>query len=55
MSDVHVRVGEHRYAHHTDLDCPALNGKPETFKGRTEIGGAGAQAMPAVQEVAAMV
>jgi len=37
MSDVHVRVGEHRYAYHTDIDCPALNGKPETFKGRTEI------------------
>ncbi|WP_328844713.1 hypothetical protein [Streptomyces sp. NBC_00258] len=37
MSNVHVRIGEYRYAYHTDPDCPALNGKPETFKGMTEI------------------
>ncbi|MFI5568873.1 hypothetical protein ACIA6T_16290 [Streptomyces sp. NPDC051740] len=37
MGDVHVRVGEYRYAYHTDPDCPALNGKSETFKGRIEI------------------
>ncbi len=37
MKDVYVRIGEYRYAYHTDLDCPALNSKPDTFRGRTEI------------------
>jgi len=37
MGNVHVRKGEYRYAYHTDPDCPALNGKPETFAGKVEI------------------
>ncbi|GAA2465103.1 hypothetical protein GCM10010405_56910 [Streptomyces macrosporus] len=34
MGDVDVRVVIHRYAYHTDPDCPALNGKPEPYGGR---------------------
>ncbi len=37
MGDVQVRIGEHRYAYHTDPACPALNGKPETFRGKEQI------------------
>ncbi|GAA2472360.1 hypothetical protein GCM10010406_05080 [Streptomyces thermolineatus] len=37
MGEVHVRVGEYRSSYHTDPDCSALNGKPETFKGIEEI------------------
>lgn len=33
MGDVLVRLGKHRYAYHADPNCPALNGKPETFEG----------------------
>ncbi|NYI06404.1 hypothetical protein [Allostreptomyces psammosilenae] len=37
MGNVYVRIGIYRYAYHTDLDCPALNGKPETYQGREEL------------------
>ncbi|WP_166632873.1 hypothetical protein [Streptomyces sp. GC420] len=37
MSNVHVRIGAHRYAYHTDPGCSALNGKPETFQGIEEL------------------
>lgn len=33
MNTVHVRVGVHRTAYHTDPQCPSLNGKEDTFKG----------------------
>lgn len=31
---VHVRLGTHRRAYHPDAACPALNGKPETYRGQ---------------------
>ncbi|GHA94372.1 hypothetical protein [Streptomyces chryseus] len=31
---VHVRIGTHRTAYHPDSACPALNGKPETYRGQ---------------------
>ncbi|MFG2404236.1 hypothetical protein ACGFR8_07830 [Streptomyces brevispora] len=31
---VHVRIGTHRRAYHPDSACPALNGKPETYRGQ---------------------
>lgn len=31
---VHVRIGSHRTAYHPDAACPALNGKPETYRGQ---------------------
>ncbi|MEE1938786.1 hypothetical protein V1L54_05060 [Streptomyces sp. TRM 70361] len=37
MREVHVRIGVHRYAYHTDPGCPALNGKQETCGGRETI------------------
>lgn len=37
MPTVHVRIGGHRYAYHTDLNCPALKGKQATFKGQEQM------------------
>ncbi|MEW2631635.1 hypothetical protein AB0903_08240 [Streptomyces sp. NPDC048389] len=31
---VHVRIGTHRTAYHPDSACPALNGRPETYRGQ---------------------
>ncbi|MEW2071809.1 hypothetical protein [Streptomyces sp. NPDC007346] len=31
---VHVRIGTHRRAYHPDSACPALTGKPETYRGQ---------------------
>lgn len=36
-SAVYVRIGVHRYAYHTDADCPSLNGKQDTYKGQEEM------------------
>lgn len=33
MRPVHVRIGTHRTTYHPDTACPALNGKPETYRG----------------------
>ncbi|WP_324786157.1 hypothetical protein [Streptomyces sp. H51] len=44
MNDVHVRIGTHRDSYHTDTDCPALNGKPETFEGIEQMSRADAEA-----------
>ncbi|MCY0957704.1 hypothetical protein [Streptomyces sp. H27-H5] len=31
---VHVRIGTHRTAYHPDAACPALTGRPETYRGQ---------------------
>jgi hypothetical protein len=37
MSAVHVRTGDHRTKYHTDVDCPSLNGKQDTYMGQESM------------------
>ncbi|MDQ1069449.1 hypothetical protein QFZ32_004889 [Streptomyces canus] len=37
MSTVHVRIGDYRSKYHTDVDCPSLNGKQDTYTGQTSM------------------
>ena len=37
MSNVHVRIGDHRTRYHTDAACPSLNGKQDTYLGQKSI------------------
>jgi hypothetical protein len=37
MSNVYVRIGEHRTKYHTDVNCPSLNGKQDTYMGQESM------------------
>ncbi|MER5430562.1 hypothetical protein [Streptomyces sp. NPDC002588] len=37
MSIVYVRNGDHRVKYHTDVDCPSLNGKQDTYLGHVSM------------------
>jgi hypothetical protein len=37
MSTVYVRIGDHRTSYHTDVDCPSLNGKRDTYAGQESM------------------
>lgn len=37
MNAVYVRIGEYRSSYHTDVDCPSLNGKQDTYMGQESM------------------
>ncbi|SCK30043.1 hypothetical protein YUYDRAFT_03373 [Streptomyces sp. ScaeMP-e48] len=37
MSAVYVRIGEYRSKYHSDVDCPSLNGKQDTYMGQESM------------------